>query len=57
MILIVIYFMFRRTISLLSMESIPDGFKAMVAAILIGYGMDYQDYDDSLGAADYVAGW
>ena len=58
MILIVIYFMFRRTIKLTeAMESIPDGFKAMVAAILIlTMAWTIKTMTDSLGAAGYVAG-
>ena len=58
MILIVIYFMFRRTIKFTeAMESIPDGFKAMVAAILIlTMAWTIKTMTDSLGAADYVAG-
>lgn len=58
MILIVIYFMFRRTIKFTeAMESIPDGFKAMVAAILIlTMAWTIKTMTESLGAADYVAG-
>lgn len=58
MILIVIYFMFRRTIKFTeAMESIPDGFKAMVAAILIlTMAWTIKTMTDSLGAAGYVAG-
>lgn len=58
MILIVIYFMFRRTIKFTeAMESIPDGFKAMVAAILIlTMAWTIKTMTDSLGAASYVAG-
>lgn len=58
MILIVIYFMFRRTIKFTeAMESIPDGFKAMVAAVLIlTMAWTIKTMTDSLGAAGYVAG-
>lgn len=58
MILIVIYFMFRRTIKFTeAVESIPDGFKAMVAAILIlTMAWTIKTMTDSLGAAGYVAG-
>lgn len=58
MILIVIYFMFRRTIKFTeAMESIPDGFKSMVAAILIlTMAWTIKTMTDSLGAAGYVAG-
>lgn len=58
MIVIVIYYMFRRTIKFTeAMESIPDGFKAMVAAILIlTMAWTIKTMTDSLGAADYVAG-
>lgn len=58
MILIVIYFMFRRTIKFTeAMESIPDGFKAMVAAILIlTMAWTIKTMTDSLGVAGYVAG-
>ena len=58
MILIVIYFMFRRTIKFTeAMESIPDGFKAMVAAILIlTMAWTIKTMTDSLGAAGYIAG-
>ena len=58
MILIVIYFMFRRTIKFTeAMESIPDGFMAMVAAILIlTMAWTIKTMTDSLGAAGYVAG-
>lgn len=58
MIVIVIYYMFRRTIKFTeAMESIPDGFKAMVAAILIlTMAWTIKTMTECLGAADYVAG-
>ncbi|MEE0515102.1 MAG: Na+/H+ antiporter NhaC family protein [Emergencia sp.] len=56
--LIVIYYMFRRVIGFRdAMECIPEGFKAMVPAILIlTFAWTIKTMTDSLGAAPYVAG-
>ncbi len=56
--LIVIYYMFRRVIAFRdAMECIPEGFKAMVPAILIlTFAWTIKTMTDSLGAAPYVAG-
>ena len=58
LIVIIIYFMFRRTIKFREMmDAIPEGFKAMIAAILIlTLAWTIKTMTDSLGAADYVAG-
>ena len=50
--------MFRRTIKFREMmDAIPEGFKAMIAAILIlTLAWTIKTMTDSLGAADYVAG-
>ena len=58
LILIVIYYMIRKTIKFTdAMDSIPEGFKAMVAAILIlTLAWTIKTMTDSLGAADFVAG-
>lgn len=58
LIVIVIYFMFRKTIKFREMmDAIPEGFKAMIAAILIlTLAWTIKTMTDSLGAADYVAG-
>ena len=52
----VIYFLCRRTIKFRSiMESIPEGFKAMVPAILIlTFAWSLKGMTDSLGAKEYV---
>ena len=57
LIVIVIYFMFRRTISFREMmDAIPEGFKAMIAAILIlTFAWTIKTMTDSLGAAIYVS--
>ncbi len=54
----IVYFLCRRLISFKdSMECIPEGFKAMVPAILIlTFAWTLKAMTDSLGAADYVAG-
>ena len=53
----VIYFLCRRTMKFREiMESIPEGFKAMVPAILIlTFAWTLKGMTDSLGAKDYVA--
>ena len=58
LIVIVIYFMFRRTITFREMmDAIPEGFKAMIAAILIlTFAWTIKTMTDSLGAAVYVSG-
>lgn len=58
LIIIIIYYIARRTITFKScMESIPEGFKAMVPAILIlTFAWTLKSMTDSLGAAEYVAG-
>lgn len=57
LIVIVIYFMFRRTITFREMmDAIPEGFKAMIAAILIlTFAWTIKTMTDSLGAAIYVS--
>ena len=57
LIVIVIYFMFRRTITFREMmDAIPEGFKAMIAAILIlTFAWTIKTMTDSLGAAVYVS--
>lgn len=57
LIVIVIYFMFRRTIKFREMmDAIPEGFKAMIAAILIlTFAWTIKTMTDSLGAAVYVS--
>lgn len=54
----IIYFMCRKVLSFKeSMECVPDGFKAMVPAILIlTLAWTLKGMTDSLGAKDYVAG-
>lgn len=56
-IVIVVYYMIRGTIPFRkSMDAIPEGFKAMIAAILIlTLAWTIKTMTDSLGAADYVA--
>lgn len=58
LIIIVIYYMIRRVISFRdAMDCIPEGFKAMVPAILIlTFAWTLKTMTDSLGAAPYVAG-
>lgn len=58
LILIIIYYLIRRTITFkTSMDCIPEGFKAMVPAILIlTFAWTLKSMTDSLGAAEYVAG-
>ena len=58
LIITIIFYIFRRVISFKSiMQSIPDGFKAMVPAILIlTLAWTLKAMTDSLGAKDYVAG-
>lgn len=57
LIVIVIYYMIRKTIKFTeAMDSIPEGFKAMIAAILIlTLAWTIKTMTDSLGAADFVA--
>ncbi len=57
LIITIIYFLFRRVISFKSlMDSIPEGFKAMVPAILIlTFAWSLKAMTDSLGAKEYVA--
>ena len=54
----IIYFLIRRVLSFKSiMESFPEGFKAMVPAILIlTCAWTLKAMTDSLGAAEYIAG-
>ena len=54
----IVYLLCRRVINFKdAMECIPDGFKAMVPAILIlTFAWTLKAMTDSLGAADYVAG-
>ena len=54
----IVYFLIRRVISFKSiMESFPEGFKAMVPAILIlTCAWTLKAMTDSLGAAEYIAG-
>ncbi len=56
LIVIVIYYMIRKTIKFTeAMDSIPEGFKAMIAAILIlTLAWTIKTMTDSLGAADFV---
>lgn len=58
LIITIIYFMLRRVLNLKEcMECIPEGFKAMVPAILIlTFAWTLKAMTDSLGAAEYVAG-
>ncbi|MCQ2591042.1 MAG: Na+/H+ antiporter NhaC family protein [Treponema sp.] len=58
LIITIIYLMFRKVISFKEiMESVPEGFKAMVPAILIlTLAWTLKGMTDSLGAKDYVAG-
>lgn len=58
LVITLIFYMIRRVMSLSEcMECIPDGFKAMVPAILIlTFAWTLKAMTDSLGAADYVAG-
>ena len=58
LIVIVIYYLIRKNISFKDqMDCIPEGFKAMVAAILIlTLAWTIKTMTDSLGAADFVAG-
>lgn len=58
LIIIIIYYLARRIISFkTSMDCIPEGFKAMVPAILIlTFAWTLKSMTDSLGAAEYVAG-
>ncbi len=58
LIIIIAYYMIRRVISFRdAMECIPEGFKAMVPAILIlTFAWTLKTMTDSLGAAPYVAG-
>ncbi len=58
LIIIVIYYMVRRIITFKGgMDCIPEGFKAMVPAILIlTFAWTLKAMTDSLGAAEYVAG-
>lgn len=58
LVITLIFYMVRRVMSLSEcMECIPDGFKAMVPAILIlTFAWTLKAMTDSLGAADYVAG-
>ena len=58
LVITLIFYMARRVMSLSEcMECIPDGFKAMVPAILIlTFAWTLKAMTDSLGAADYVAG-
>lgn len=58
LIISIIYYCCRRVLKFKDcMESIPDGFKAMVPAILIlSFAWTLKAMTDSLGAADYVAG-
>ena len=58
LVITLIFYMARRVMSLSEcMECIPDGFKAMVPAILIlTLAWTLKAMTDSLGAADYVAG-
>lgn len=58
LVLAVIYFVARRVVSFKDcMESIPDGFKAMVPAIMIlACAWTLKAMTDSLGAADFIAG-
>ena len=53
----IVYLLFRRVINFKdAMDCIPDGFKAMVPAILIlTFAWTLKAMTDSLGAADYVA--
>lgn len=58
LIIIIIYYMARRIITFKSgMDSLAEGFKAMVPAILIlTFAWTLKGMTDSLGAAEYVAG-
>lgn len=58
LVITLIFYIARRVMSLSEcMECIPDGFKAMVPAILIlTFAWTLKAMTDSLGAADYVAG-
>ena len=58
LVLTILFYMIRRVISFRAcMECIPDGFKAMVPAILIlTFAWTLKAMTDSLGAGDYVAG-
>ena len=58
LVITLIFYMVRRVMTLSEcMECIPDGFKAMVPAILIlTFAWTLKAMTDSLGAADYVAG-
>lgn len=58
LIIIIIYYLARRVITFkTSMDCIPEGFKAMVPAILIlAFAWTLKSMTDSLGAAEYVAG-
>ncbi len=58
LVIIVIYYICRRIITFKGgMDCIPEGFKAMVPAILIlTFAWTLKAMTDSLGAADYVAG-
>ncbi len=58
LILAVVYFLIRRVISFKScMESIPEGFKAMVPAIMIlACAWTLKAMTDSLGAKEFIAG-
>ena len=58
LVITLIFYIARRVMSLSEcMECIPDGFKAMVPAILIlTFAWTLKAITDSLGAADYVAG-
>ena len=58
LIFIVIFYMFRRVITFRkAMDNIPEGFKAMIAPILIlTLAWTIKTMTDSLGAADFVAG-
>lgn len=57
LIIIIIYYLARRVITFkTSMDCIPEGFKAMVPAILIlTFAWTLKSMTDSLGAAEYVA--
>ena len=58
LVITIIYYMFRRVLKFSeSMSCIPEGFKAMVPAILIlVFAWTLKSMTDSLGAAEYVAG-
>ena len=58
LIITIIYYMLRRSMNLKEcMDCVPEGFKAMVPAILIlTFAWTLKAMTDSLGAAEYVAG-